>query len=65
MIFTPGMPPTITVWVTTGAVSPVRPGSGGGRVAKAAGAAALASVVVGTAPASVVRTAAKRVMRRG
>ena len=40
MIFPPGMPPTITVWITTGAVSPVRPGSGGGRVAKAAGAAA-------------------------
>jgi hypothetical protein len=24
MIFPPGMPPTITVWITTGAVSPVR-----------------------------------------
>jgi hypothetical protein len=62
MIFPPGMPPTITVWITTGAVSPVRPGSGGGSVAKAAGAAAPNAR---TAPASAVRTAAKRVMRRG
>jgi hypothetical protein len=37
MIFPPGMPPTITVWITTGAVSPVRPVSGGGRVAKSGG----------------------------
>ena len=62
MIFPPGMPPTITVWITTGAVSPVRPGSGGGRVAKAAGAAAPNAR---TAPASAVTKAAKRVMRRG
>src|SRR6266700_20386 len=62
MIFPPGMPPTITVWITTGAVSPVRHGSGGGRVAKAAGAAAPNAR---TAPASAVTTAAKRVIRRG